>query len=257
MRLRIPKSKNRKSRELGSPGGTPSLEPMATQLDPSVLELAQLVAELPDELRELALTHGTWVENARHSYRRLAFIGDSVLGLFVAEELNSRFPNSHPGRVAQIRDRAICGTSCAEVGHKLGVPKMLEALRESGQEGAVPTEVLLGAPRPVAEMTEALIGASYLTFGFKRTRAAVIAAFEPQIQAGTEAPLDPKSMLHKLCARRNADVDYEVISKSGSEHAPLFKVVALVDSERLGEGEGRSKKIAEHAAAERALEQLG
>jgi len=84
----------------------------------------------------------------------------------------------------------------------------------------------------------------------------VLAAFEGQIQAGIDAPLDSKSMLHELFGRRGKCVDYEVVSKTGPNQAPLFEVAAVVDSEQIGEGEGRSKKAAEHAAAEHALEAL-
>jgi dsRNA-specific ribonuclease len=117
----------------------------------------------------------------------------------------------------------------------------------------VQTEVLLEATRPTAEITEALIGGCHLTFGFERTRSAVLAAFEPQIQAGIKKPLDPKSLLQNLLARRSTTVTYEVLSES---NAPRWKVAAIVDFERVGEGEGRTKKEGEHAAAEDALESL-
>jgi ribonuclease-3 len=218
--------------------------------------LAELIADLPGELREEALTHYTWVEDDRDSYKRLAFIGDSVLSLFVVDHLHRRFPNSRPGQLTMIRSRAVSGISCAEVGRELGVPEMVDTLQEPKHGGAVPAPVLLEAARPVGEMLEALIGACYLTFGFERVRPAVLAAFERQIQTGIRAPLDPKSMLNRLVARRGMCVAYEVISKTGPNQAPLFEVAAVVDSEQIGEGEGRSKKAAEHAAAEHALEAL-
>jgi len=218
--------------------------------------LAALVADLPAEVREQALTHYTWVEDDRESYKRLAFLGDSVVALLVADELHRRCPTSRPGKLTMIRSRAVCGISCAEVGRELGVPEMLESLEQPKRGGAVPVTVLLEAARPVGEMLEALIGASYLTFGLERVRRAVLAAFEGQIQAGIDAPLDSKSMLHELFGRRGKCVDYEVVSKTGPNQAPLFEVAAVVDSEQIGEGEGRSKKAAEHAAAEHALEAL-
>jgi len=218
--------------------------------------LAELIADLPAALREQALTHYSWVQDDRDSYKRLAFIGDSVLSLAVADELHGRFPNCRPGRLTMIRARAVRGISCAEVGSELGVPEMLEELEDPKHGSAVPTTVLLEAARPVGEMLEALIGASYLTFGLEQVRPAVLAAFEPQIQAGIDAPLDPKSLLQKRLARRGMSVDYEVISKTGPNQAPLFEVAAVINSEQIGEGAGRSKKAAEHAAAEHALETL-
>lgn len=264
MRLRIPKPKSQRSGPSTPSVVTPrpplsirALKPTPSQLHPDVLELAELIAELPAKLREQALTHYTWVKDDRDSYKRLAYIGDSLLALFVAEDLYGRFPNIHLGKLSMIRDRAVCGVSCGEVGRELGLPELLESLAEPKHVGAVPTEVLLKAPRPVAEMTEAMIGASRLTFGFERTRTAVLAAFERQIQASAKAPRSPKSMLHKFFARQQTRVDYEVVSKSGSDQAPKFQVAVVVDSERIGEGEGHNKKEAEHAAAKHALERLG
>ncbi|MFY9587911.1 MAG: ribonuclease III domain-containing protein, partial [Actinomycetota bacterium] len=145
--------------------------------------LADLIADLPDELRKQALTHYSWVEDDRASYKRLAFVGDSALSLFVADELNRRFPHCRPGRLTMIRSRVVCGNSCTEVGREVGVPGMVEAVEDSRHGGAVPAGILLEAARPVGEMLEALIGGSYLTFGFDRVRPAVLDAFERQIQA--------------------------------------------------------------------------
>lgn len=241
----------RKSRKSDGPLG-----PAGVRHSPDVLALAELAAELPEELRQRAFTHYTWAEDDRDSYKRLAFIGDSVLNLFIAEDLHARLPDSRPGQLTQIRARAVSGISCGEVGRDLGVPSILEAIEEPRLAGAVPTKVLLEATRPTAEITEALIGASYLTFGFERTRAAVLTAFEWRIQAGIEEPLDPKSMLQQLLIRRGTRVSYEVVSQSGSKHDPKFEVAVVADSRQIGKGIGRNKKAAEHAAAECALELL-
>jgi ribonuclease III len=221
-----------------------------------VVALAALVSELPEDLWRQAFTHHTWVEDDRESYKRLAFIGDSVLGLFVAEHLNARFPDTKPGLLTQIRSRSVTGMSCKEVGCALGVPAALEAIEEPALARAVPTKTLLEAARPIAEITEALIGASHLTFGFARTRDPVLAAFEPQIRAGIESPLDPKTMLQQLLSRQGTEPSYEVASKTGSDIDPKFEVVVNVDTRPIGKGTGRSKKEAEHAAAACALEQL-
>jgi len=221
-----------------------------------VPDLAGLIAQLPSDLRRRALTHYTWVDDDRHSYKRLALMGDSVLGLFVVEDLHARLPDSRPGTLTMVRSRAVCGVSCAEVGREMGIPAMLEALKESKHPEAIPTEVLVEASRPIAEMTEAMIGAAYLNFGFDPVRDPVLAAFERQIQAGVENPLDPKSMLHRLLSSRGTHAQYEVIAKTGSVHAPKFEVAAVVDSTHVGRGEGRTKREAEHAAAECALDYL-
>ena len=83
------------------------------------------------------------------------------------------------------------------------------------------------------------------------------AAFEPRIEHAAETRIDFKSALQELLARRGARVSYEVIAETGPPHRRTFEVAAIVDSERVGEGVGRSKKAAEQAAAEQALKRLG
>jgi ribonuclease-3 len=217
--------------------------------------LADLISELPAELRERALTHATWTEVRPESYERLAYLGDSVLALAVASDLIERFPEVDAGGLTKIHNQAVSGVSCAEVGSALGVPEMLREA-EPDAELAIPAEVLLGGARALPEVTEALIGACYLAFGFDRTAAAVIADFEGQIEAAAEYPVDFKSALQELLAQRRARVSYEVIAESGPAHKRTFEVAAVVDSERVGTGRGRSKKVAEQEAAEEALGKL-
>jgi ribonuclease III len=221
----------------------------------SVEALSALVEELPAELRQRALTHSSWAE-ASDSYERLAYLGDSVLALAVAAELHQRFPEIDAGGLTKIHNHAVSGVSCAEVGRELGVPEMLEAAQPSAED-AIPAEALLAGSRPLPEATEALIGACFVAFGFERTAAAVAIAFEAQIEHATEARVDTKSALQELLARRGAHVSYEVVAESGPAHRRTFEVEAIVDSEPVGRGEGRSKKTAEQMAAERALERLG
>jgi ribonuclease-3 len=222
----------------------------------AVRELAALIARLPEELRAQALTHSSWTERRVDSFERLAFIGDSVLGLAVATELFARFDGEASGGLTKVHNQAVSGVSCAAVGADLGVPDMLRFNEPEGVTGAIPATVLLEGERPLPEATEALIGACYLAFGFERTAAAVAEAFEPRIALASETRIDFKSALQELLARRGARVSYEVIAATGPPHRRRFEVAAIVDSERVGSGEGRSKKAAEQVAAERALAQL-
>jgi len=223
----------------------------------SVASLSALVDELPEELRRQALTHSSWTEDRLDSYERLAYLGDSVLSLAVAGDLHARFPEVDAGGLTKIHNQAVSGVSCAEVGRLLGVPEMLQANEPEGGLAAIPAEVLLSGERPLPEATEALIGACLLAFGFDRTADAVAAAFESRIEHAAETTIDFKSALQELLARRRAHVSYEVIAEAGPPHRRTFEVAAVIGSERVGRGEGRSKKAAEQAAAEQALKQLG
>ena len=229
---------------------------MSAELE-SVAALSALIEELPVGLRRQALTHSSWTEHRVDSFERLAFLGDSVLGLAVASELFSRFGSIASGGLTKIHNQVVSGVSCAEVGRRLGVPDMLRANEPEDLTAAIPAEVLLDGERPLPEATEALIGACYLAFGFERTAEAVAAAFEPRIEHASETRIDFKSALQELLARRGARVSYEVIASTGPPHRRTFEVAAIVDSEQVGSGEGRSKKAAEQVAAEQALTRLG
>jgi ribonuclease III len=230
---------------------------VAATPEPAVEPLSALIDELPAELRWQALTHSSWTEHRVDSFERLAFLGDSVLGLAVATELFERFDDLASGGLTKVHNQAVSGVSCAEVGRRLGVPEMLRENEPEGFTGAIPADVLLDGERPLPEATEALIGACYVAFGFERTAAAVAAAFEPRIEHAVETRIDFKSALQELLARRGARVSYEVIAATGPPHRRTFEVEAIIDSERVGEGVGRSKKAAEQVAAEQALKQLG
>ena len=222
----------------------------------SAAALADLIRELPDDLRHRALTHSSWTTDQPESYERLAYLGDSVLALTVAASIYERFPEVDAGGLTRIHNHTVSGVSCAEVGHELDVPAMLEAAQPDGGD-AIPAAVLLAGSRPLPEVTEALIGACFVAFGFERVAAAVAAAFEGQIKHALEAPVDAKSALQELLARRGARVTYAVIGESGPAHERTFEVEAAVEGEMVGTGAGRSKKAAEQMAAEEALKQLG
>lgn len=230
---------------------------MSTAPEPAVAALSALIEELPDDLLEQALTHSSWTERRIESFERLAFLGDSVLALSVATELFQRFDTIDSGGLTKIHNQTVSGVSVAAIGRQVGVPEMLREYEPEGMTGAIPAEVLLDGERPLPEATEALIGACYLAFGFERTAAAVASAFESRIELASETRIDFKSALQELLARRGGRVTYEVIAATGPPHRRTFEVAAIVDSERIGSGEGRSKKAAEQVAAEQALARLG
>lgn len=230
---------------------------MTPKSDSSIAALKALIDELPEDLCRQALTHSSWTERRADSFERLAFIGDSVLGLAVATRVYETYPKLAAGGLTKVHNQAVSGVSCAEVGTRLGVPGMLRENEPEETVGAIPAEVLLDGGRPLPEATEALIGACYVAFGFERTAAAVADAFAPRIELAAETRIDFKSALQELLAQRGARVTYEVIAATGPPHQRTFEVAAIVDSERVGRGKGRSKKAAEQIAAEEALTHLG
>jgi ribonuclease-3 len=235
----------------------PDEEMVEDGLAAAVEPLSTLIDELPVELRRQALTHPSWVEKRAESYERLAFLGDSVLGLAVAAELYGRFAEQDSGRLTKVLNQSVSGASCAAVGRAMQVPERLRESAPPDTGTGIPVDVLIGAERPLPEITEALIGACFLAHGCERTEAAVAAAFGPQIDFAARTRVDFKSALQELLARRGARISYEVVDEAGPPHDRTFEVVALLDGEQVGRGAGRSKKLAEQAAAAQAFEHLG
>ncbi len=219
--------------------------------------LGALLDALPLTLRRQALTHSSWVEHRADSYGRLAFLGDSVLGLAIAEHLFTGYPRADIGRLTKMHGQAVSGRACAEVATELGVGELLREAAPDGVEGGIEVGALLASERALASVCEAVIGACYLHYGFEVTSRATVAAFAGEIEIASERLLDFKSALQERLAREGARVRYEVIAESGPPHDRVFEVAASVDDEVVGQGSGRSKKAAEQAAAEQAIEGLG
>ena len=219
----------------------------------AVAPLLELISELDLDQRLQALTHSSWTERRVKAWGRVAFLGDGVLGLAVAEELFNRFPRSDIGRLTKIHGQVVSGRACAEIAFELGVPEMLEEAYPDGFEGGLAPAELVGSERAMASIVESLIGACYLQFGLERTVTALLAAFAPQVDLASGTLLDFKSALQERLARRGLRVRYEVTEESGPPHDKTFRVEARVGDEVVGTGTGSSKKAAEQAAAAEAL----
>src|SRR3954463_13157894 len=171
--------------------------------------LAELFEDTPEELRRQALSHSSWVEKRTDSYGRLAFLGDSVLGLSVATAIFENDPDADIGELTKILNQAVSGRACARVARGLGLPGML-ADRAPTEGDGLPVETLLASERTLASVCEAVIGACYLAHGFERTSMAVVDAFRDEIEQATRERLDFKSELQERLARDGDSVSYEV-----------------------------------------------
>jgi ribonuclease-3 len=217
--------------------------------------LDELLDELPADLARQVFTHASWSERRSDSYTRLAFLGDSVLALAVTTYLYPRLEAERfgAGRLTKIRAQAVSGVSCRAVAERLEVPRRLRA---AAPPGVGANAAALGTERVLASVIEAVIGACYLHSGYERTAEAVVEAFAPEIEQALEHPVDFKSALQELLARRGAEVSYAVTGESGPPHERLYTVSAYVDGRSVGSGRGRSKKHAEQEAARMAVDKL-
>jgi ribonuclease-3 len=167
------------------------------------LLLGRLLEELPEDLARQVFTHASWSERRSDSYARLAFLGDSVLALAVTAHLYPRLEAERfgAGRLTKIRAQAVSGPSCRAVAERLRLPERLRAAAPPGVRGSA--EVVT-TERVLASVIEAVIGACYLHAGYERTGQAVVEAFSPEIEGALEHPVDFKSALQELLARRGA-----------------------------------------------------
>jgi ribonuclease III len=218
--------------------------------------LAELLEELPQDLARQVFTHASWSERRADSYARLAFLGDSVLALAVTTHLYPRLEAERfgAGRLTKIRAQAVSGPSCRAVAVRLGLPQRLREAAPAGVRDSA--AALVETERVLASVIEAVIGACYLHAGYERTAQAVVEAFSPEIAEALEHPVDFKSALQELLARRGEEVSYSVLGEEGPPHERTYTVAASVSGRELGSGRGRSKKHAEQEAAREAVERL-
>ena len=174
-----------------------------------------------------------------------------MLELAVARALFDRFPDFSEGRMAKIRSHVVSRASCAVVSRELGLGERLLKGSENLQSGEV---ARLAQNRNVlAALLEAALAALYLEHGFEAIEPAVVAAFEPQIEFALTSHVDHKTELQEQLARSGRSVLYTVIEITGPPHDRTFTAAAVIDDEVVGTGVGRSKKDAEQAAAQEAL----
>jgi len=197
---------------------------------------------------ERALTHGS---QAAANYERLEFLGDRVLGLLIAEWLFERFPQEPEGALSRRLNSLVTGPMCAGVAREVGVVPFLKLGKQAREDGAHDSDNVLG------DVMEALIGAYYLQYGIAPVRGFIRRAWESRIAGDIEAPKHPKSELQEWAAANNRKApEYEIVDRSGPNHAPRFKVQVRIGSLAEASAEGANKQEAETAAAAALLEKL-
>jgi ribonuclease-3 len=216
--------------------------------------LLALIEALPKQRLRHAFTHASWASSRSDSYERLEFLGDSVLGLAIAEELYERFPNEAEGRLAKIRAHVVSRQSCAIVGKRMGLGELFA--RNAGSVDPDELRRLAANRNVLAALVEACLGVLYLEHGFEVIRGPIVEAFQERIDYALEGHVDYKTELQEELARRGMAVTYSVLSVDGPPHDRSFTCAATIDGEVAGTGRGASKKAAEQSAAREALEKL-
>ncbi len=185
------------------------------------------------------------------SYERLEFLGDRVLGLIVADLLLARFPAEDEGALAVRLGELVRRETLAEVAAELGLAAYLRLAK--GEEAAGER----GNPALLANACEAVIGALYLDGGLAIARGLVEPLWAPRLEAAAEPPQDAKTALQEWAQARGLALPrYREVKRVGPPHEPHFTVEARVEGREPTLGEGRSKRLAEQAAAARLRAQI-
>ena len=201
-----------------------------------------------------ALTHRSHAFEAggEPTNERLEFLGDSVLSIVVTDMIFRRFADAPEGRMAKIRSAAVNTKSLADIARELGVGEEVLLGRGEEQSGGRDKDSIL------ADTLEALLAAVYLDGGLQAARELIERLFDRLLDdiATRRASLDYKTSLQELTAAQFGSLPVYELTEAGPDHAKHFTAVVHIDSEPLGSGQGRSKKEAEQAAAERAYAAL-
>jgi len=205
------------------------------------------------DLLERALWHPSYAHevDGTRGNERLEYLGDAVLDLVVAELLFRAHPDWEEGDLTRVRASLVNTESLARWARELGLAEHLRLGRTERKSGGEEKNSIL------ASLVEAILGALYLDGGLAPVRALAVSAFAPMLAAGVlPTPADPKTRFQEWAhASLGQTPRYQVLTDSGVENAEdRFVVQVFVDSELQGEGSGRSKRSAERAAAEAALE---
>jgi len=220
----------------------------------NIAELQQSIGyKFNDEtLLERALTHSSYANEKKSphgSNERLEFLGDSVLGFLAAEYFYTNCPGKPEGTLTKMRAAAVCEPALFAYAREIGLGEALLLGRGEIAMG--------GANRPsmVADAFEALLAAMYLDGGMEPCRAFV----ERFLREGVGIPVeDCKTALQQIIQQSPEEsVDYVLVDETGPDHDKVFVVEVRLHSNVLGTGRGRSKKLAEQAAAGEALRLMG
>ncbi|MGM9602493.1 MAG: ribonuclease III [Faecousia sp.] len=206
-------------------------------------------------LLQNALTHSSYANERYHdglkSNERLEFLGDSILGMVVAEYLYRNFPDRPEGELTRMRADMVCETALAAIAHKLDLGSHL--LLGKGEEA------FGGRQRPsiLADAVESVIAASYLDGGMEAARGIIDRFVLADVPVTKMHNVDYKTALQeRVQQKKNQVLSYQPLGERGPDHHKEFLVEVLLNGEVIGTGSGTSKKRAEQAAAQAAMETL-
>ena len=204
-----------------------------------------------EALLETALTHRSM---GRGNNERLEYLGDAALGFIIADSIFQKFPQATEGELTRLRATLVKGETLAKLGRDLGLGDYIKLGPGEMKSGGWRRDSIL------ANTLEAIIGAIFLDAGMEVCRKCVISLYQQLLSEVSPDTLnkDPKTTLQELLQSRRLELPvYSVLLESGEAHDRLFNVeCTIIEPDISVQAEGRSKRLAEQSAAEKALFEL-
>ena len=206
-------------------------------------------------LLENALTHSSYANENRERHlpdnERLEFLGDSILGFVVADYLYRNYPDKPEGELTRIRADLVCERNLAEAAATIELGSYLLLGHGEEQGGGRKRDSI------VSDAMESVIAASFMDGGFAAAKEIIDRLILSNIPKGRPRNFDYKTAFQELVQRKkDQQIHYELTGESGPDHDKHFEVEVLLNGKAVGRGVGSSKKRAEQAAAEAAIEKL-
>ena len=223
------------------------------------MEHSKLEKEIGYEFRnkkllETALTHTSYAyEKKKQSNEKLEFLGDSILEFVSSEYIYHQYPNLKEGEMTKVRASVVCEKSLYEIAK---MHNFSDFLYLGKSERISQKEV---RPAIMADSVEAVIAAIFLDSGLEPAKRFIIKNLSEPIENATKhiGQKDYKTVLQEILQKNgNANIEYEIIDEKGPDHEKVFTAEVKLDNKVLAIGKGKSKKLAEMQAAQKALENL-
>jgi ribonuclease-3 len=199
-----------------------------------------------------ALTHASGANSRVVSNERLEFLGDSVLGLVICEQLYRLYPSLLEGELTKIKSVVVSRRTCARISRAMGLDRFLILGRGMTTQAVVPASVM-------AAVFESLIGALFLDGGFKAAKTFILLQTASEIERAASGHHggNYKSLLQQMSQKQFGAIPvYQTLSEIGPDHSKSFRVSAVLGSQHYPPAWGRNKKEAEQRAALNAISQM-
>lgn len=205
-------------------------------------------------LLKQALTHSSFAyENKVRSNEKLEFLGDSILEFVSSEYIYKKYPKLTEGEMTKVRASVVCGESLSKVARKNNVGEFLYLGKSEKVSGGQNRKAVL------EDAVEAIIAAIYLDGGIESAKKFIFDSLEDKIDKATKhvGIKDYKTVLQEVLQKNGTvNIEYEITNEQGPDHDKTFYAQVKLDGKVLAKGEGKSKKVAEMHAAQKALQEM-